>query len=207
MLCSKASPFGLLQCQMSHIPGNRRGQGVSVDFDCQRLYISPFPECSCDHSPSSHIHPERADQWISREERKAICSFWTIVCLKSGVLRSFLLKQEKLKRNYKISFKPGGKKNPFDPFLSYCHIPYSCHALHPEEHEFYEDNEYLSSLPADADRTEDFEYEVRQFPQLFMCLPDVTAEKFCKTRESTCHYKKYLVDCISGKDLLYSYWF
>jgi hypothetical protein len=29
------------------------------------------------------------------------------------------------------------------------------------EHEFYEDNEYLSGLPADADRTEDFEYEVR----------------------------------------------
>lgn len=29
------------------------------------------------------------------------------------------------------------------------------------EHEFYEGNEYLSSLPADADRAEDFEYEVR----------------------------------------------
>ncbi|XP_023423423.1 PDZ domain-containing RING finger protein 4 isoform X2 [Cavia porcellus] len=41
------------------------------------------------------------------------------------------------------------------PFL----LSDSCHALHPEEHEFYEDNEYLSSLPADADRTEDFEYE------------------------------------------------
>ncbi|XP_023579314.1 PDZ domain-containing RING finger protein 4 [Octodon degus] len=35
----------------------------------------------------------------------------------------------------------------------------SCHSLHPGEHELYEDNEYLSSLPADADRTEDFEYE------------------------------------------------
>ncbi|XP_060047538.1 PDZ domain-containing RING finger protein 4 isoform X1 [Erinaceus europaeus] len=41
------------------------------------------------------------------------------------------------------------------PFL----LSDSCHSLHPMEHEFYEDNEYLSSLPAEADRTEDFEYE------------------------------------------------
>ncbi|KAL2776581.1 PDZ domain-containing RING finger protein 4 isoform 1 [Daubentonia madagascariensis] len=41
------------------------------------------------------------------------------------------------------------------PFL----LSDSCHSLHPMEHEFYEDNEYISSLPADADRTEDFEYE------------------------------------------------
>ncbi|KAI6079154.1 PDZ domain-containing RING finger protein 4 isoform X2 [Aix galericulata] len=41
------------------------------------------------------------------------------------------------------------------PFL----LSDSCHSLHPVEHEFYEGNEYLSSLPADADRTEDFEYE------------------------------------------------
>ncbi|XP_061495929.1 PDZ domain-containing RING finger protein 4 [Rhineura floridana] len=41
------------------------------------------------------------------------------------------------------------------PFL----LSDSCHSLHPVEHEFYEGNEYLSSLHADADRTEDFEYE------------------------------------------------
>nr|XP_034984186.1 PDZ domain-containing RING finger protein 4 [Zootoca vivipara] len=41
------------------------------------------------------------------------------------------------------------------PFL----LSDSCHSLHPVEHEFYEGNEYLSSLPADVDRTEDFEYE------------------------------------------------
>ncbi|XP_054552270.1 PDZ domain-containing RING finger protein 4 isoform X1 [Talpa occidentalis] len=41
------------------------------------------------------------------------------------------------------------------PFL----LSDSCHSLHPMEHEFYEDHEYLSSLPADGDRTEDFEYE------------------------------------------------
>ncbi|XP_037246472.1 PDZ domain-containing RING finger protein 4 [Falco biarmicus] len=41
------------------------------------------------------------------------------------------------------------------PFL----LSDSCHSLHPVEHEFYEGNEYLSSLPGDADRTEDFEYE------------------------------------------------
>ncbi|KAM4882574.1 PDZ domain-containing RING finger protein 4 isoform 2-T2 [Thomomys bottae] len=41
------------------------------------------------------------------------------------------------------------------PFL----LSDSCHSLHPMEHEFYEDNDYLPSLPTDADRTEDFEYE------------------------------------------------
>ncbi|XP_053319070.1 PDZ domain-containing RING finger protein 4 [Spea bombifrons] len=41
------------------------------------------------------------------------------------------------------------------PFL----LSDSCHSLHPMEHEFYEGNEYLSSLPADGERTEDFEYE------------------------------------------------
>ncbi|OCT88982.1 PDZ domain-containing RING finger protein 4 [Xenopus laevis] len=41
------------------------------------------------------------------------------------------------------------------PFL----LSDSCHSLHPMEHEFYEGNEYLSSLPTDGDRTEDFEYE------------------------------------------------
>ncbi|XP_077194683.1 PDZ domain-containing RING finger protein 4 isoform X2 [Paroedura picta] len=41
------------------------------------------------------------------------------------------------------------------PFL----LSDSCHSLHPVDHEFYEGNEYLSSLPTDADRTEDFECE------------------------------------------------
>ncbi|OCT87415.1 hypothetical protein XELAEV_18021110mg [Xenopus laevis] len=41
------------------------------------------------------------------------------------------------------------------PFL----LSDSCHSLHPMEHEFYEGNEYLSSLPTDGDKTEDFEYE------------------------------------------------
>ncbi|XP_006001460.1 PDZ domain-containing RING finger protein 4 isoform X2 [Latimeria chalumnae] len=44
------------------------------------------------------------------------------------------------------------------PFL----LSDSCHSLHPMEHEYYEGNDdYLSSLPADADadRTEELEYE------------------------------------------------
>ncbi|XP_069484089.1 PDZ domain-containing RING finger protein 4 [Ambystoma mexicanum] len=41
------------------------------------------------------------------------------------------------------------------PFL----LSDSCHSLHPMEHELYDGNEYLSSMPTDADRTEDFEYE------------------------------------------------
>lgn len=71
------------------------------------------------------------------------------------------------------------KNNLFDPFLSSCYIPHSCHSLHPMEHEFYEDNEYISSLPADADRTEDFEYEVRSFAHRFIFLHEVTVEAFC----------------------------
>ncbi|XP_029472402.1 PDZ domain-containing RING finger protein 4 isoform X2 [Rhinatrema bivittatum] len=41
------------------------------------------------------------------------------------------------------------------PFL----LSDSCHSLHPMEHEFYDGNEYLSTINADADRTEDFECE------------------------------------------------
>uniref|UniRef100_A0ACB8FP24 PDZ domain-containing RING finger protein 4 n=1 Tax=Sphaerodactylus townsendi TaxID=933632 RepID=A0ACB8FP24_9SAUR len=41
------------------------------------------------------------------------------------------------------------------PFL----LSDSFHSLHPVEHEFYEGNDYLSSLPTDADKTEDFECE------------------------------------------------
>ncbi|XP_078511638.1 PDZ domain-containing RING finger protein 4 [Lissotriton helveticus] len=41
------------------------------------------------------------------------------------------------------------------PFL----LSDSCHSLHPMEHELYDGNDYLSSMPTDADRTEDFEYE------------------------------------------------
>ncbi|XP_043943380.1 PDZ domain-containing RING finger protein 4 isoform X2 [Protopterus annectens] len=41
------------------------------------------------------------------------------------------------------------------PFL----LSDSCHSLHQMEHEFYEGNEYLSSLPADVERAEEFECE------------------------------------------------
>ncbi|XP_066580016.1 PDZ domain-containing RING finger protein 4 [Amia ocellicauda] len=41
------------------------------------------------------------------------------------------------------------------PFL----LSDSCHSLHPMEHEYYEGTEFLSSLPADADRMDEFEYE------------------------------------------------
>ncbi|XP_077567273.1 PDZ domain-containing RING finger protein 4 [Stigmatopora nigra] len=41
------------------------------------------------------------------------------------------------------------------PFL----LSDSCHSLHTVEQDFYEGTDYLSPLPADADRTEDLEYE------------------------------------------------
>lgn len=37
---------------------------------------------------------------------------------------------------------------------------YSCHSIHTMEHEFYECPEYLSNIPAEVERTEDYEYEV-----------------------------------------------
>ncbi|XP_028814144.1 PDZ domain-containing RING finger protein 4-like [Denticeps clupeoides] len=41
------------------------------------------------------------------------------------------------------------------PFL----LSDSCHSLHTMEQEYYEDTEYLSKMAANAERTEDFEYE------------------------------------------------
>ncbi|XP_051791680.1 PDZ domain-containing RING finger protein 4 isoform X2 [Erpetoichthys calabaricus] len=41
------------------------------------------------------------------------------------------------------------------PFL----LSDSCHSLHPMDNEYYDGNEFLSTIPADADRTEEFEYE------------------------------------------------
>lgn len=37
----------------------------------------------------------------------------------------------------------------------------SCHSIHTMEHEFYECPEYLSNTPAEVERTEEYEYEVR----------------------------------------------
>ncbi|XP_039196508.1 PDZ domain-containing RING finger protein 4-like [Crotalus tigris] len=48
------------------------------------------------------------------------------------------------------------------PFL----LSDSCHSLHPVDHKFYEGSEYLSNLPADVDKTEDFECEEYVFRSL-----------------------------------------
>lgn len=50
------------------------------------------------------------------------------------------------------------------------------------EHGFYEDNEYVPSLPAEAERAEDFEYEVR--PSSFMILQYAAVEGFGITKKS-----------------------
>ena len=39
-------------------------------------------------------------------------------------------------------------------------LPISCHSLHTLDQEYYEGTDYLSPLPADGERTEEFEYEV-----------------------------------------------
>lgn len=36
----------------------------------------------------------------------------------------------------------------------------SCHSLHTMDQDYYEGTGYLSPVPADGERTEDFEYEV-----------------------------------------------
>lgn len=46
---------------------------------------------------------------------------------------------------------PGSLSIPFD----------SCHSLHTMDQDYYEGTDYLSPVPADGDRTEEFEYEVR----------------------------------------------
>lgn len=135
-------------------------------------FTSGFTECSSDHGPLSLNSLRKSNWWTScRWRKKSNCSFWVVVHLKARSSIGLIAKQKKLKWNSKITFNL--ESNPFDPFLSYCYIPHSCHSLHPMEHEFYEDNEYLSSLPADADRTEDFEYEVRSFSDHFTFLHKV----------------------------------
>lgn len=46
----------------------------------------------------------------------------------------------------------------------------SCHSLHTMDQDYYEGTDYLSPVPADGERTEDFEYEVGQTGPL-MQLP------------------------------------
>lgn len=62
------------------------------------------------------------------------------------------------------------------------------------EYEFYEDNEYFFSLFVDADRIEDFEYEVRWFLYYFSFFREVIVEGFCiiKIKFIYC-YEKYFV--------------
>lgn len=38
--------------------------------------------------------------------------------------------------------------------------PDSCHSLHTMDQDYYEGTDYLSPVPADGERTEEFEYEV-----------------------------------------------
>lgn len=118
------------------------------------------------------------DPMEGREKAIAFCNL--LVHSKPGLLQVLWQSREN-KWNSKISFNL--ENNPFDPFLSSRYIPHSCHSLHPMEHEFYEDNEYLSSLPADADRAEDFEYEVRSFSHHFTFLCEVMVKGFCTTRK------------------------
>lgn len=41
----------------------------------------------------------------------------------------------------------------------------SCHSLHTMDQDYYEGTDYLSPVPADGERTEEFEYEVGSLRQ------------------------------------------
>lgn len=49
----------------------------------------------------------------------------------------------------------------FPPLSSSVCLPGSCHSLHTMDQNYYEGTDYLSPVPADGERTEEFEYEVR----------------------------------------------
>lgn len=71
------------------------------------------------------------------------------------VLNSY---KRKLRKN--ILLTPSSPPLPVSlpPFLSVS--PDSCHSLHTIDQDYYEGTDYLSPVPADGERTEDFEYEV-----------------------------------------------
>lgn len=48
----------------------------------------------------------------------------------------------------------------FPPSLPLSVSPDSCHSLHTMDQDYYEGTDYLSPVPADGERTEEFEYEV-----------------------------------------------
>lgn len=48
----------------------------------------------------------------------------------------------------------------FPFFLPLSVSPDSCHSLHTMDQDYYEGTDYLSPVPADGERTEEFEYEV-----------------------------------------------
>lgn len=157
-------------------PGSIKRHGLS-EISHQTLWSAVLAM-----GPYSWYSLRKSNWWTSwRGERKAVALSELLVHSKAGSLQVLWQSRENT-WNSKISFNL--ENNPFDPFLSSCYIPHSCHSLHPMEHEFFEDNEYLSSLPADADRAEDFEYEVRSFSHHFTFLHKVMVKEFCIKRKN-----------------------
>lgn len=68
---------------------------------------------------------------------------------------------------YVQNFSDAGVLNQSINDLSHSSLPCfclpSCHSIHTMEHEFYECPEYLSNTPAEVERTEEYEYEVRSY--------------------------------------------
>lgn len=194
------SPKGHTSCmEPVTFGGMETGQGVWSTRACQRFCIRLFRVQFCPWALPYSWYSLRKSNWQTARvgERKAIALSELLVHSKVGSLQVLWQSREN-KWNSKNSFNL--ENNPFDPFLSSRYLPHSCHSLHPMEHEFYEDNEYLSSLPADADRTEDFEYEVRSFSHHFTFLHEVMVEGFCITKKKLLYYReKYFLLHIEGK--------
>lgn len=66
------------------------------------------------------------------------------------------------------NFPPRSSSLPPSPtfplFLPLSFFLDSCHSLHTMDQDYYEGTDCLSPVAADGDRTEEFEYEVRNAP-------------------------------------------
>lgn len=71
---------------------------------------------------------------------------------------AWIISWKKIKENYLSSVQISAVSSPL--FISFCFYPDSCHSLHTMDQDYYEGTDYLSPVPADGERTEEFEYEV-----------------------------------------------
>ncbi|KAI9516835.1 hypothetical protein NQZ68_011312 [Dissostichus eleginoides] len=85
------------------------------------------------------------------------------------------------------------------PFL----LSDSCHSIHTMEHEFYECPEYLSNIPAEVERTEDYEYEDSSAASCGLNLEWMDESPVCGVGSN--HHKYSLSTVVVGSMHLYQW--